>query len=1270
MGGSLVFYRMHELTWMDPMSRSPNGGWFRHSRIPVLAIVLWVFIAMSLPAADADWVKKTGFRYRVLSLAAATVSSNGFTLQPSAVTGVTFSNILSQAKLITNHVYLNGSGLALGDVDGDGWCDLYLCGLDRPNTLYRNLGGWRFEEITASAGVACAGVDATSAAFADLDGDGDLDLIVNSMGGGTFCFLNDGKGHFTDISAQSGLASKKSRSSMALADVNGDGLLDIYISAYRTLPLMDMPQTYFEFRTVNGRKVIDSVNHRPVTDPEFANRFRITPMGGIEEMGEGGELYLNRGGGRFAEVSFTDGSFLDEDGKPLLTRPYDWELSVMFRDVNGDGAPDLYICNDFITPDRFWINNGKGQFRAIAPLALRKTSHFSMGVDFADLDRNGFDDFFVLDMLPRLHSGKMTQLPERDPALMLPSELRTRVQIPRNTLQINRGDGSYAEIADFAGVDAADWAWCPMFLDVDLDGWEDLLVTNGNGQDSRHIDWVNTLGRMRVEQKLTPAGIFESRKLLPELRSPNLCFRNRGDLTFEEVGEAWGFHANGVSHGMAAADLDNDGDLDVVVNNLNEGCSLYRNNATAPRVAVRLMGRSPNTHGIGATIRLLGGAVPQQQQEIISGGRYLSSDDAMRTFAAGVRGTLMTLEIFWRSGAFSRITEVQPNALYEIEEPDPAPSESSALRPNRVAPGSPWFEEVSDALNHRHRDEPFDDFARQPMLPWRLSQLGPGIAWFDLEGRGENDLLVSSGRLGATGVYHVGRQNPTASALISPNALPASRDQTAIRLWHKSQGDPVLLVGLANYEDGLSLGGSVKGYDLKTKSLSDMVPGAASSTGPLALADLDGDGDLDLFVGGRVIGGRYPEAASSRLLRAEGDRFVADPANDAVLSKVGLVSDALFTDIDNDGDPDLVLACEWGSLKLFRNDAGKLTDVTEAYGLSHYRGWWNGITAGDFDEDGRMDLVASNWGRNTAYESYRPKPIELVFGDLSGAAGVDLVEAGFSSERGDYVPLRRLDSMSKSLPFIRELFPTARAYGEATLASLLGDRLAGSQKVSANCLESSVFLNRGSRFEIHALPSEAQWSPAFGIACADVDGDGHEDLFLAQNHFGLSQDRPRIDAGRGLLLRGDGQGGFSPVVAGVSGIEAYGEGRGAAFADYDGDGRVDLAVGQNRGLTRLYHNRAAQPGLRVKLLGSVANPQAVGAVIRWGIGERRGPAREVHASGGYWSQNGPVQVIAFPAAADAFLEVRWPNGKVSRSTVPVGAKEISVSQADAVAPSR
>ena len=1240
--------------WIDS---SPNLALFGYLLQGVVCLSLLLERVSS--AAEGNWVARPGYRYR--SLADPSPGSVGFTLQSSSQTGVTFSNVLAQSKEITNHVYLNGSGVALGDVDGDGWCDLYFCGLDGPNVLYRNLGGWKFEDITASAGVACAGVDATSAALVDLDGDGDLDLIVNSMGGGTFCFLNDGRGHFKDISKGCGLDSRKSRSSMAFADVNGDGLLDVYISAYRTLPLMDMPQTYFEFKTVAGRKTIDSVNHRPVSDPEFANRFRVTASGGIEELGEGGELYLNRGNGHFAEVSFTDGSFLDEDGKPLLSRPYDWELSVMFRDVNGDGAPDLYVCNDFGTPDRFWINDGKGKFRAIDPLAIRKTSHFSMGVDFADVDHNGFDDFFVLDMLPRLHSGKLTQLPERNPSPLFPGELRARVQAPRNTLQINRGDGTYAEIADFAGVAAADWAWCPMFLDVDLDGWEDLLITNGNGQDSRHIDWVNTLGRMRVEQKLSPAGILESRRLLPKLRTPNLAFRNRGDLTFEEVGEAWGFHANGISHGMAAADLDNDGDLDVVVNNLNDGCGLYRNNATAPRVAVRLLGRSPNSRGIGARIRLLGGAVPQQHQEIISGGRYLSSDDAMRTFAAGSTTNGMTLEVFWRNGTFSRIGGVQPNALYEIEEPLSPATATPDSRPNRVVPTTPWFTDVSGALNHIHRDEPFDDFSKQPMLPWRLSQLGPGVSWLDLDGSGQPDLVVGTGRLGTTGVFRVNRDGGVQSLTHYSATLNASRDQTSLRLWYKTDGDPVLLIGLANYEDGLAVGASVKGYDLKARTLVDLIPGASSSTGPLALADVDGDGDLDLFVGGRVIGGHYPEPASSRLFRAVGDRFEVDRGNTAVFEKVGLVSDAVFSDLDNDGDPDLVLACEWGALRVFRNDAGQFVEVTKAYGLDGYRGGWNGVSVGDFDEDGLLDLVVSNWGRNTSYQAYGAKPLQLVFGDLAGASSVDLVEAGFVAERADYAPLRMLDLLSKSLPFLSDGFPTYRAYGETTLAAALGDRLSGAQILSMNWLESTLFLNRGSRFEAHALPTEAQWSPAFAVAVADLDGDGHEDLFLSQNHFGLSQDRPRLDAGRGLILRGDGHGGFLSMLGAESGIAVYGEGRGAALADYDGDGRVDLAVGQNSGPSKLYHNQAAKPGLRVRLIGTSANPEAIGAVIRWGSEGKLGPAREVHASGGYWSQNGAIQVIALPPSDGAVLEIRWPNGKTTRSVLPVPALEVTVS---------
>src|SRR5437870_6240165 len=374
----------------DPKVSSPAlAGLFFFSRI-----LLWA----------AEWQSGPGYRSAPLPVSGS--GNPGFVAMSSAVTGIRFTNHLAFERYLTNQIYLNGSGVAAGDVDGDGLCDLYFCGLDGPNVLYRNLGNWHFEDITVRAGVACAELDATGAVFADIDGDGDLDLIVNSVGGGTHLLLNDGKGHFTAAKDGRPLNPAKAGMSLALADIDGDGDLDLYIANYRADTIRDHPQTGLHGNTVNGKPVILSVNGRSVTEPDLIGRFTLSENGKIVEHGEADVLLRNEGGGKFTPVSFTDGTFLDEEGKPLKEPPYDWGLSVMFRDINDDGAPDIYLCNDFASEDRIWINDGKGKFRAMNRLALRQTSMFSMGIDFADLNRDGRDEFIVLDMLSRSHAKR------------------------------------------------------------------------------------------------------------------------------------------------------------------------------------------------------------------------------------------------------------------------------------------------------------------------------------------------------------------------------------------------------------------------------------------------------------------------------------------------------------------------------------------------------------------------------------------------------------------------------------------------------------------------------------------------------------------------------------------------------------------------------------------------------------------------------------------------------------------------------------------------
>lgn len=1200
----------------------------------------------------------------------------GFELLAPEATGLAFTNLVPEARHLTNQIFFNGSGVTFGDVDGDGRCDVFMAGLGGASALFRNLGDWKFTNHTVAAfpAGALAALDATGTAFADFNGDGAPDLVVNTLGQGTHVFFNDGRGRFAPRFGP--LNPGRGAMTAAVADVDGDGWLDLYVANYRKDGLLDRPNARAVFRVVRGKTVVTALDGRPTTEADLTNRFVVNAAGGIEEQGEPDVLFRNEGGTNLVVVPWSGGAFLDEAGKPLTEPPFDWGLTAMFRDLNGDRRPELYVCNDFETPDRFWFNESKPgaiRFRAAPARTLRHTSRFSMGLDFADVNRDGRDDLFTLDMPSRDHVTRLTQVDDMPTSLaQLRFDGRARPQFEANMLQLARGDGTFTETAAMAGLIAAEWAWSAAFLDVDLDGWEDLLITNGQERAARDADVAAELRRFRMGGRRSDAEIFEQRKKFPRLAPPNLIFRNEADRAesgsgdfvprFREVGGEWGFALPGVSQAFAFGDLDGDGDLDVVVNNFNAPAAVYRNRSAAPRVMVRLKGSGGNVHGVGAQVIVRSAVKPERQsQEIGVGGRYLSGDEPVRTFAATAP---VNVEVFWPSGKMSAVTAVPANSEVTMGETETGEvkGDPAMVTPSHRPAASSGLVEVPSGTGLP------EDTARQPLAPRRFGSLGGGLAAADFNQDGRDDLIVPAGAGGALSVLT--RRGGRWVALTN---VPALRAQTCVVPFGRD-----LLVAESNFADPASTAPAVR-----TLGGREVIPGLPDLVGSLALADVDLDGQLELFVGGRMVPGRWPAPATSRLYRqgAAGWTLAQE------FTAVGLVSDVVFTDLDDDGDPDLVLACDAGPLRCFRNEAGTFSEWawTVSMGqnpalerrfskLSDLRGFWNSVAAGDFDGDGRMDLVAGNWGENSGYELYRETaargraeavPLVLVHGQMDDDAAYDVLEA---YGVGDALrPLRSLGQLNAALPWLAHGFPTHRAFAQTNLAGVLGTRLARTSSIEINWLASAVLLNRGERFEVMPLPDVVQLAPVFGLAVADVDGDDRMDLLLTQNFFGEQFGMPRQDAGRTLLLRGDGRGRFAEDQELAATAGSTGEGRGLVVGDFENDSALTAAVAHAHGPVQTVDYGPMPARHWVRLRGEEGNPAAVGAKLRWLKPGHNGPVLELQLGSGYASANSTAMMLSF-AGADAQLEVRWPGGRRTLSTLPAPAARVGIQPDGSVRP--
>ncbi len=1129
---------------------------------------------------------------------------------PAEASGVSFTPDFSPVLEDVRMMRINaGGGICTADFTGDGLCDFFITSPKGGGALYENLGGFKFRDITETAGVKDPQHWGTGAQGVDVDNDGDMDLVVCGYRCPSKLWINDGKGRFTDKAKDYGLDMNRAGMTMAWGDTDNDGWLDAY---YATSGFPPGPAGNFRVNMVerDGKKT-------PVVPAELeefwemlylpGDRARHVPAAQKDHL-------LRQSGGKFEDITAASG----------ISGPW-FTLSALFWDYDGDPRPDIYVSNDYTGPDRLYRNDGGNSFTESLAAAIPHTPWFSMGADAGDLNNDGLLDLITSDMAATSHYRDKVMMGNMEDSGWFLDWAEPR-QFMRNAVYLNTGTGRMLEAAFLLGLAGTDWTWTPRAEDFDNDGWIDVFITNGVLRDMMNSDLTQEVDRQ------FGAGTPEAAKFWREQqphRERNIALRNAGDLKFEKCSAAWGLDREGVTFGAATADFDNDGALDLVVANLDAPAGVYRNRAAGNAVEVRLRGTASNSQGLGATVTatLPGGSTLTRYVTTTRG--FLSASDPLVHFGIGAAETV-TLTVKWPGGCVQTFDGVPANHLAVITEGGP----DKATPP---APGAALFTASGALAALRHEESPYDDFAREPLLPNKQSVYGPGLAFGDLDGDGIDDLWLA-GAAGFPGQIRLtGRAGPVQHGALLADKL--CEDQSALIFDANGDGHADLFVvsgGNECHDGGLELRDRLNLNDGKgnlTPAPQGTLPDERVSGSMVAGADFDRDGDMDLFIGGRQTPGQYPKAPASAILTNSGGKFTAQPL------ELGMVTGALWTDADGDGWLDLLVTVDWGSPRLLHNAAGKLTDITEAAGLAPLQGWWNGVAAADFDHDGDMDYAVTNFGLNTKYKASPQKPELMFAGDFDGTGKLQIVEAKYE---GDILrPRRGLSCSSAAMPFIRSKLPTFHKFASATLSEVYApDKLEHSLKLSVTELQSGILLNDGkAHFTFKALPREAQIAPAFGVVAADVTADGHPDIVMTHNFFGPQRETGRMDGGLGLLLAGDGKGNFSPVPARESGIVVPQDARSLAISDVNTDGAPDLVFGINHGPVRAFTRAKAGTFVRVRLNDSRA---VAGARVTLRSGNLPPQTAEVAAGSGYLT-SGP-QELWFTAAGKAAATVRWPDG--------------------------
>ncbi|WP_139955935.1 VCBS repeat-containing protein [Flavicella sediminum] len=1006
------------------------------------------------------------------------------------------------------YLYL-GAGVSVGDINNDGLPDLYFTGNLTKNKLYLNKGNLQFEDITESAGMSGDNRWYSGTTMVDINHDGFLDIYLSVSGKFTTTknqlFINNGDNTFTEKAASYGIDDAGISIQSTFFDYDNDGLLDLFVANYPNVPV-SMGNSYYRSK-MDANLIEDS-----------------------------GQLYKNNGDDTFTNVTEKAG-----------VKNFGLTLGLVASDFNNDGFKDLYLSNDFNVPDYLYQNNGDGTFTEIIQKATKHTSMFGMGIDASDFNNDGLTDLLQVDMTAEDYKRSKTNMASMSPSTFYNAiKLGLHYQYMQNSLQFNNGVNSdghpvFSDISRYAGLATTDWSWGALFADFDNDGYKDAFITNGIKRDVNNND---------LNEAFKTEALFGEKKakaynLLPSTPIANYAFKNNGDFSFSNKTKDWGLDEKGFSNGFTYADLDNDGDLDIIINNIDQPASIFINEANTSRnyLKIKLKGTPSNPFAIGAKITVHTNKTSQTQEITLTRG-YQSSVEPISHFGLGKEHTIETIEITWADGNQQILNTITANQTLEI-------TYQKNLTNNKNTSAFA-YQEISKELNvdFKHQEDSYNDFENEPLLPHKYSQLGEALAVGDINNDGLEDFFVGNAKNSMAKMYSQ-NENGSFAVVSGPWELDLDFEDTAALLFDvDNDGDLDLYVVSGGnpdkrtenlFQDRLYIN-TEKGFIKTTNAL----PKITGSGVAITQADYDNDGDLDVFIGGRIVPGNYPYPAKSYILQNQGKKNEQVKFIDVTetvapeLLKAGLVTSALWNDFNADGNIDLIITGEWMPIRIFKNTGTKLKEITSNSGLQNTTGWWYGLQKIDIDQDGDLDYVAGNLGLNYKYKTNQKVSFEVYANDFDENGKSDIVLS--YDKKGTKLPLRGRECSSQQIPAIKHRFKTYKSFSEANLDDIYGERmLKESLHYKINTFAHHWIENLGNEtFKIHKLPNESQFSSINKFQQIDYNHDAYPDLIAVGNLHNSEVETPRNDASLGIILIGNGKG-FDAITAKESHLFLDGE---------------------------------------------------------------------------------------------------------------------------------